>query len=148
MLTPEEVIDNFDFLETWDARYGYLVELGEALPPLEDAHRIDENRVQGCMSKVWVCPEPDPEREGALRFVGDCDTAIIKGVLALVIGLMSGRTPQEIAALDLDALLVRFTLFITPYREHRRRAPMGAANRTGRGGAIHVVHHTLPGASS
>lgn len=110
MLTPEEVIDNFDFLETWDARYAYLVELGEALAPLDDAHRTEQNRVQGCMSKVWVYPEPDPDRDGALKFVGDCDTSIIKGVLALVIGLMSGRTPKEIAALDLDALFEQLHL--------------------------------------
>ena len=104
MLTPEEVIENFEFLENWDARYAYLVELGEALPSLDEALRTEDHRVQGCMSKVWVCPVPDEDRPGALRYVGDCDTAIIKGVLALVIQLCSGRTPQEIAELDLDDL--------------------------------------------
>ena len=49
MLTPDEVVDNFDFLETWDARYAYLVELGEALPPLDEVYRIEDNRVRGCM---------------------------------------------------------------------------------------------------
>lgn len=102
MLSPEEVIENFDFLENWEARYAYLVELGEALAPLPEELRTEENRVQGCMSKVWVCPVTDKDRPGALRYVGDCDTAIIKGVLALLIQLCSGRTPQEIADLDLD----------------------------------------------
>lgn len=110
MLTPEEVIENFDFLESWEARYAYLVELGEALPPLDDALRTEEHRVQGCMSKVWVCPIPDGHRAGALQYVGDCDTAIIKGVLALVIRLLSGRTPEEIANIDLDHLFEQLHL--------------------------------------
>jgi cysteine desulfuration protein SufE len=104
MLTPQEVIENFEFLDDWDTRYAYLVELGEALPVLDDAYRTEANRVQGCMSKVWVCPLVDPADPQRLCFVGDCDTAIIKGVLALLIELMSGRTPQEIAAIDLDHL--------------------------------------------
>jgi cysteine desulfuration protein SufE len=104
MLTPQEVIENFELLDDWDTRYAYLVELGEALPALDDAYRTEANRVQGCMSKVWVCPLGDPADPQRLRFVGDCDTAIIKGVLALLIELMSGRTPREIAALDLDHL--------------------------------------------
>lgn len=104
MLTPQEVIENFEFLDDWDTRYAYLVELGEALPALDDAFRTEANRVQGCMSKVWVCPLSDQSDPRRLHFVGDCDTAIIKGVLALLIELMSGRTPEEIAALDLDHL--------------------------------------------
>jgi len=104
VLTPEEVIENFEFLESWEARYAYLVELGEALPPLDDTLRTEDHRVKGCMSQVWVCPVPDDTRPGALKYVGDCDTAIIKGVLALVIRLLSGRTPQEIAGVDLDHL--------------------------------------------
>lgn len=110
MLTPREVIENFELLDDWDARYAYLVELGEALPDLDDAYRTEANRVQGCMSRVWVCPVPDPDDPGRLNYVGDCDTAVIKGVLALMIGLMSGRTRQEIEALDLDDLFDRLKL--------------------------------------
>jgi cysteine desulfuration protein SufE len=118
MLTPQDVIDNFEFLEDWEARYAYLVELGEALPPLEAALRIEENRVKGCMSQVWVAPVADPSRAGALRYVGDCDTAIIKGVLALLIELCSGRTPAEIEELDLDALFedLRLAEHLSPNR--------------------------------
>ena len=104
VLTPEEVIENFEFLEDWEARYAYLVELGEALPPLDDSLRIEANRVQGCMSQVWVCPLADPADPAHLQYVGDCDTAIIKGVLALLIELMSGHTSGEIETLDLDHL--------------------------------------------
>ena len=110
MLTLDEVVDNFEFLDDWDARYAYLVELGEALPALDERHRTDQNRVQGCMSKVWVCPVPDPQDPRLVNFVGDCDTAIIKGVLSLLIELSSGRTPNEIQELDLDQLFDRLQL--------------------------------------
>ncbi|MCB1773513.1 MAG: SufE family protein [Gammaproteobacteria bacterium] len=104
MLTPQEVLDNFDLLEDWESRYAYLVELGEKLPPLDDAYRTERNRVKGCMSQVWVCPVASKDVPGHIDYVGDCDTAIIKGVLALLIGLMSGRTPADAIALDLDGL--------------------------------------------
>jgi cysteine desulfuration protein SufE len=104
MMTPQEVLENFEFLEDWESRYAYLVELGERLPPLEERYRTEENRVKGCMSKVWVCPVADPAHPGRIVYVGDCDTSIIKGVVALLIGLMSGRTPDDARALDLDGL--------------------------------------------
>jgi cysteine desulfuration protein SufE len=104
MLTPQEVLDNFELLEDWESRYAYLVELGEKLPPLDDAYRTEANRVKGCMSKVWVCPVASRDVPGHIDYVGDCDTSIIKGVLALLIGLMSGRTPTEARTLDLDGL--------------------------------------------
>jgi len=110
VLTPQEVIDNFEFLDDWETRYAYLVELGEALPVLDDAYRTEANRVQGCMSKVWICPVPNPDDSARLDYVGDCDTATIKGVLALLIGLMSDRTPDEIAMLDLDDLFDQLKL--------------------------------------
>ena len=110
MLTLDEVVDNFEFLEDWDARYAYLVELGEALPALDERYRTEGNRVQGCMSKVWIAPVHDARNPELVNFVGDCDTAIIKGVLALLIELSSGRTPQEIQALDLDHLFDRLQL--------------------------------------
>ena len=104
MFTIEEVLENFELLDDWEARYAYLVELGEALPPMDEALRIEGNRVHACMSKVWVCPLEDPADRRRLIYQGDCDTAIIKGVLALLIGLMSGRTREDILALDLDRL--------------------------------------------
>jgi len=109
-LSLEELLDNFELLDDWEARYAYLVELGEALPPLPDALRSEDNRVKGCMSQVWVCAQPDSSRPRKLVYQGDCDTAIIKGVLAVLIGLYSGRTQAEIAALDTDELFERLGL--------------------------------------
>lgn len=104
MLTAQEVIENFEFLDDWEARYAYLVELGEALPALDDSLRTEANKVQGCISQVWVCPTQDANDPAKLQYVGDCDTAIIKGVLALLIELMSGHTPAEVEAIDIDGL--------------------------------------------
>ena len=104
VLTIEDVLENFELLDDWEARYAYLVELGEALPPMDEALRVDANRVHACMSRVWVCPFKDPANCRGLVYQGDCDTAIIKGVLALLIGVMSGRTREDILSLDLDRL--------------------------------------------
>jgi len=106
----EEIVESFEFLDDWDARYQYLIELGEALPPMDTALKTDENWVKPCMSTVHVAALPMQEDPARVRFVGDCDTAIIKGVLALLIDLLSNRSPQEIRQLDVDGLFKRLQL--------------------------------------
>lgn len=140
MLTPEEVIENFEFLEDWEARYAYLVELGEALPPMDDALRTESNRVQGCMSQVWVCPVACPSDPTRLNFVGDCDTAIIKGVLALLIELMSGHTPREIEGLDLDHLFDELKLaeHLSPNRHFGIYSIVELMKAQAKGAAPHI----------
>jgi len=97
----QDIIETFDLLGDWDQRYQYLVEIGERLPAMDPADKIDHNRVMECMSTVHVVAKPAGER---IRFEGDCDTSIIKGVVALLVGLFSGRTAAEIEALDVDVL--------------------------------------------
>jgi cysteine desulfuration protein SufE len=106
----DEIVENFEFLEDWDARYQYLIELGEHLPGMPDALKTDENWVKPCMSTVHVAALMDPDRQGRIRFVGDCDTAVIKGVLALLIDLLSHRTLDEIEQMDVDNLFTRLQL--------------------------------------
>ena len=105
-----ELLENFEFLEDWDERYAYLVELGEALPAMPEAGRTEQNRVKGCMSQVWVSAEPAPHEPHTLVYHGDCDTAIIKGVLAVLIGLFSGCTPAQIPKLDVEGVFDRLGL--------------------------------------
>ena len=114
----QEIIDNFELLGDWDQRYQYLVELGERLPRMPDEDKTDANRVIECMSLVHVVAHPDPERPGHLLYSGDCDTAIIKGVVALLVGLFSGKTPADIAALDVDDLFkgLRLEKHLSPNR--------------------------------
>lgn len=106
----EQLIDDFELLGDWDARYQYLVELGERLPPMADKLKTEDNRVKACMSKVWISAYPDPDDPEKIQFHGDCDTAIIKGVLALIIQVASGHTAEEIAQLDFDQLFGRLAL--------------------------------------
>ena len=106
----DEIVDNFEFLDDWDQRYQYLVELGENLEPLPDALKTAENWVKPCMSTVHVATETVPGSPGLIRFRGDCDTAVIKGVLALLIDLMSYRSLADIHELDVDSLFTRLRL--------------------------------------
>ena len=91
MTEVEDVLGSFEILGDWEQRYQYLVELGEHLAPMPDRYKVDANRVKGCMSQVWVRAYRDPEHPDLIRYLGDCDTAIIKGVVALVGELLCGR---------------------------------------------------------
>jgi len=104
-----DIVDTFDLLGDWDQRYEYLVELGERLAPMRPEDKTDTNRVMECMSTVHVIARP-VDGHGRLRFDGDCDTAIIKGVVALLVGLFSDKTCEEIDALDVDALFTGLKL--------------------------------------
>lgn len=104
MTDISDILDRFDVLGDWEQRYHYLVELGERLPPMAEVDRTDEHRVKPCMSQVWVATAADPGAPGTVRVAGDSDTAIIKGVVALLVSLCDGKTPAEILALDFDGL--------------------------------------------
>jgi cysteine desulfuration protein SufE len=106
----EEIVDTFEFLDDWDQRYQYLMELGEHLPALPEELKTEENWVKPCMSTVHVAAESVPGQPGQIRFRGDCDTAIIKGVLGLLIDLLSYRTLDEIHSTDVDGLFKRLQL--------------------------------------
>jgi cysteine desulfuration protein SufE len=110
MTSLQDIVETFELLGDWDERYQYLVEVGEQLPSLPEAARNEDHRVKACMSQVWVCAYADPHRDGRIAFHGDCDTAIIKGVLALLIQLCSGKTAQEIQELDMDEVFRRLQL--------------------------------------
>lgn len=99
-----DIVEAFELLGDWDQRYQYLVELGERLAPMDPADKTEANRVKECMSLVHVIVRPHPGQAGALAYSGDCDTAIIKGVVALLVQLFSGKSVDEIEGLDVDAL--------------------------------------------
>ena len=106
----DEVVEIFDILGDWDQRYQYLVELGEKLPAMPEEYRTGENKVKGCMSQVWVKAYRDARDPNHIHYYGDCDTSIIKGVLALLIQLLDGKTVEEIEALDVDEFFRRLKL--------------------------------------
>ncbi len=105
-----EIAENLSFLEDWEDRYRYLIELGQALPPLEPDERNATNKVHGCASQVWLVSERIGD---LLRYRGESDALIVKGLVAVLIALYSGRPAREIAETDAIAVLDELGL-----REH------------------------------
>ena len=104
MTAIDEIIENFALLDQWDDRYRYVIELGRALPPLPENAHNEANKVRGCASQVWLLThvKPDGAASPTLTFDGDSDAHIVRGLIAIVIALYSGKTAREI--LDIDAL--------------------------------------------
>jgi cysteine desulfuration protein SufE len=110
----QDIAENLSFLDDWEDRYRYLIELGQSLPRLEEAERNAANKVNGCMSQVWLVAEPH-QVEGApgLRFRGESDAMIVQGLVAVLLALYSDRPAIEIAETDAIALFDELGL-----REH------------------------------
>lgn len=107
MATIDEYVDDFDLLDDWEQRYEYLVELGEQLPPMAEHLKTEDNRVKACISKVWIHMV---DEDGYIRIVGDCDTSVTKGILALLINLCDGKTAEQIQQIDMDDMFERLSL--------------------------------------
>jgi cysteine desulfuration protein SufE len=97
----EDLAAEFDLLGDWEERYRYVIDLGRTLAPLTDAERSDANKVRGCASQVWLVTEPGPDR--TLAFRGDSDAHIVRGLIAILLRLYSGRGADEILAFDARA---------------------------------------------
>ena len=97
----DELVAEFDVLGDWEERYRYVIDLGRDLAPLTDAERSDANKVRGCASQVWLVTERPAD--GTLRFRGDSDAHIVRGLIAIVLRLYSGRRPEDIVAFDAKA---------------------------------------------
>jgi cysteine desulfuration protein SufE len=99
--TFDEIVSNFELLDDWEDRYRYLIELGREMPALSEAAHTDTNKVQGCASQVWLdIRTEDGEHDPRLRFEGDSDAHIVKGLVALLVSLLSGRRASAILATD------------------------------------------------
>ncbi len=118
----DDIVENFDFLNEWEDRYRYVIELGRDLEPLPEADRNDANKVQGCVSQVWLSTHVDRTDAGEprLSFVGDSDAHIVRGLIAIVITLVSGRTASEILETDAGAVFDKLGLrdHLTPQRSN------------------------------
>ena len=104
----DDLTAEFDLLGDWEERYRYVIDLGRELAPLSDAERSDANKVRGCASQVWLVTEP--QADGAVRFRGDSDAHIVRGLIAILLRLFSGRRPAEINAFDAKAAFERLGL--------------------------------------
>lgn len=103
----DELLETFDLLEEWEERYAYIIELGAKLAPLPAEHRADENKVQGCLSTVWLVPSLN---EGKLDFTADSDAAIVKGLVAILLTIFRGKSPTEAMQLNVDDLFAKMGL--------------------------------------
>ena len=108
--TFDQIRDDFAYLEDWEDRYRYLIELGRTLEPLPEARRTTDNKVRGCASQVWLWTRPDPADPARLHFVGDSDAHIVRGLIAVVIALFDARSATEIDAIDAEAQLALLDL--------------------------------------
>ena len=106
----EELAETFEMLGDWEERYRYLIELGRKLPPLPEAEHNEANKVRGCMSQVWMTARTEPGPPLRLHFTGDSDAHIVKGLIAVLFMLYSGRTPREILDLDVTEAFARLGL--------------------------------------
>lgn len=125
-MTIDEIIDNFALLDEWDDRYRYVIELGRSLASLNERDRRDANKVQGCASQVWLATTVQPNGQGGpvLSFVGDSDAHIVRGLIAILFAIYSGKHAREILATDAVALFERLGLreHLTPQRSNGFRS--------------------------
>ena len=126
MAAINEIFENFALLEEWDDRYRYVIELGRTLPPLADSAHIEANKVRGCASQVWLVTHvtPDGAAGPVLTFDGDSDAHIVRGLIAILFALYSGKGAREILATDaiemFDSIGLRENL--TPQRSNGLRS--------------------------
>ena len=122
----EEIFDNFALLDEWDDRYRYLIELGRQLPPLAAEAHSDANKVQGCASQVWLDTSVRPNGAGGpvLTFEGDSDAHIVRGLIAILFAVYSGRSARDILSTDAVATFERLGLreHLTPQRSNGFRS--------------------------
>ena len=128
-----EIIENFDLLEEWDDRYRYLIELGRTLPPLPEGARNDANKVRGCASQVWLATsvKPDGSVGPVLAFDGDSDAHIVRGLIAVLFALYSGKSAKNILSTDAVALFEKLGLrdHLTPQRSNGFRSMVDRIQR-------------------
>ncbi|MGA2994341.1 SufE family protein [Bradyrhizobium sp.] len=126
MTTIDEIRENFELLEDWDDRYRYVIELGRTLEPMPEAEHSASNKVQGCASQVWLSKSLERSDTGGalLKYLGDSDAHIVRGLIAILLTLYSGHTPQQILATDAISIFNEFGFreHLTPQRSNGLRS--------------------------
>jgi len=114
----DELVENFELLGDWESRFAYLIDLGKALPPMDEADKCEDNRVHGCQAQVWM--KFDPEAEGKITISADSDAFIVKGLIAVLLLIYSGKPANEILNTDGSAVLSKLQLaeHLSPTRKN------------------------------
>jgi cysteine desulfuration protein SufE len=103
----EEIVETFDFLDDWEDRYRHVIDMGKAMPALDDAFKVPATKVDGCSSQVWLVPLPE---DGVFHFRGDSDAMIVRGLVAILGALYDGVPMAQVAQIDAPAELGRLGL--------------------------------------
>ncbi|MFM9850104.1 MAG: SufE family protein [Hyphomicrobiaceae bacterium] len=121
-MTLEDIQSDFALLDDWEDRYRYVIELGRALEPLSEAAHCDANKVRGCASQVWLTTDvaTDDRGDKRLTFLGDSDAHIVRGLIAILFAIYSGRTARDILGTDVQGILGGLGLreHLTPQRSN------------------------------
>ena len=127
----DRIFEDFEFIDDWEERYRYVIDLGRDLPAFPDSARTPANKVQGCVSQVWLETSRGDGNDPIMQFVGDSDAHIVRGLVAIMLALFSGRRASEIASLDAEAVLKRLGLdeHLTPQRANGLRAMVARIRR-------------------
>jgi cysteine desulfuration protein SufE len=127
--TLSEILETFDFLDDWEDRYKYLIDLGKEMPDLSEAEKTDANKVRGCVSQVWLITTIDKNSDGepVLSFRGDSDALIVQGLVAIVTSLFSGKTARDILDTDVEGIFAKLGLqeHLTPQRSNGLKSMVG-----------------------
>lgn len=99
-MTIDNLVDNFSALDDWEDRYKYLIDLGNTLPPMDESLKTEAVKVRGCMSQVWMILSWD--QDGRLRLLADSDAQIVRGLIAVLSAIFSGKTAEEAARIDVE----------------------------------------------
>jgi cysteine desulfuration protein SufE len=124
--TLDDVLDGFELLDDWEERYAFIIDLGKQLPAFPDEARVEENYVHGCQSQVWLIHHYD-DSTGRLYLLIDSDAMIVRGLAAIILVALNGKTPRDLLATDIDELFEQLDLFrhISPTRGNGLRAMVG-----------------------
>lgn len=124
MTTIEAIREDFSFLDDWEERYRYIIELGNDLAPYPESARDDRHKVRGCVSQVWLDTERGTGPDPVITFRGDSDAHIVRGLVAIMLALFSGRHASEIVRIDAEEVMQQLGLVehLTPQRSNGLRA--------------------------
>jgi len=103
----EEIVEDFEFLDAWEDRYGHVIDMGKAMTPLEDAFKVPATKVDGCTSQVWLLPAIT---DGVFHFRGDSDAMIVRGLVAVLVALYDGLSVADVLKVDAGGELARLGL--------------------------------------
>ncbi len=106
-MSIDELIENFEFFDSWEDKYRYIIELGEKLPPLAEKYKTEDWLVKGCQSQVWLVPHQEGDD---MYFEGDSDAMIVKGLIAIVLQIYNHHRPQDIKSLSIDEIFNKLGL--------------------------------------